>query len=126
MDVDQWRPAAVELQHAEQSSVCRGGSADHPESTTSAGGGSLRRLDRLGRGRKQSFCFFQEYAARMRQLDVTITTLQERDAQFLLEHPDLLAQRRLGDLDAPSRPRKVELLGDSDEIAQLAEVHLSS
>src|SRR4029077_14458904 len=98
MDVDQWRPAAVELQHAEQSSVCRGWSADHREPTTSAGGGSLRRLDRLGRGRKQSSCVFQEYATRMRQLDATITTLQKRDAQFLLEHLDLLAERRLGDL----------------------------
>src|SRR5438477_8065823 len=123
MDVDQWRPAAVELQHAEQSSVCRGRSADHRESTTSAGGRSLHRLDRVGRGRKQSSCFFQKDAARMRQLDVTITALQQRDAQFLLEHPDLLAQGWLGNVNAPRRPRKVKLLGDSDEIAQLTEVH---
>ena len=49
--------------------------------------------------------------------------LDEREADLLLEPPDLLRQRRLGDVLARRRAREVLLVGERDEVAQLAKFH---
>ncbi len=43
--------------------------------------------------------------------------------QLGLQRADLLAQRRLGDVQAKRGAREVQLLGDGDEIAQVAQFH---
>src|SRR5690606_10209940 len=37
--------------------------------------------------------------------------------------PNLLAERRLGDVEALGRPAEVQLLGDRDEVPEVSELH---
>jgi hypothetical protein len=46
--------------------------------------------------------------------------VDEREADLVLQPPDLLRERRLGDVHAGGRPGEVALLRKSYEIAQLA------
>ena len=48
---------------------------------------------------------------------------EERDAEFLLELPDVPAERRLGDVQAGRGLSDARFRGNSDERAQVAEVH---
>ena len=57
------------------------------------------------------------------QLDLALVAQQQRRADLLLELADLLAQRRLGHVQALRRAAEVQLLGDGDEVAQVAELH---
>jgi hypothetical protein len=50
--------------------------------------------------------------------------VEELDAELPLELADLLAERRLRDLEALRRAAEVQLLGDGDEVAQPPEVEL--
>ena len=61
-----------------------------------------------------------EEAARFGQLHAAAGAIQELDAELLLESPDLLAERGLGDVLSLGRPSEVQLLGDGEEVAQLA------
>ena len=60
------------------------------------------------------------------QLDLALVAQQQRRADLLLELADLLAQRRLGHVQALRRAAEVQLLGDGDEVAQVSELHGSS
>ena len=52
--------------------------------------------------------------------------LGEREcADFLLQQPDLLAQRRLADMQALGSAGEMQLLGDGDEVTQVAQLHVS-
>ena len=57
------------------------------------------------------------------QLDLALVAQQQRRADLLLELADLLAQRRLRHVQALGRAAEVQLLGDDDEVAQVAELH---
>ena len=46
-----------------------------------------------------------------------LRAVEQRDAQLLLELPDLLAERRLRDVQARRGPAEVQLLGDRHEVA---------
>jgi len=50
--------------------------------------------------------------------------VEELDPEFALELPDLLAERRLRDLEALGGAAEMELLRDGDEVAQPPEVEL--
>ena len=65
----------------------------------------------------------QERLAGRGQLDLALVAQQQRRADLLLELADLLAQRRLGHVQALGRAAEVQLLGDDDEVAQVAELH---
>jgi hypothetical protein len=47
-------------------------------------------------------------------------------AERALELLDLVAQRRLGDIDARGGPAEMELLGDGQEVAQQARLEIDS
>ena len=65
----------------------------------------------------------QEPMARGRQHDARARPLEERDADFLLELTNMPTQGRLGDMESLRGPCEVQLLGDSNEGAQMAEIH---
>src|SRR5204862_1852542 len=52
-------------------------------------------------------------------------SLEQRHSQLGLEITDLLGQGGLGDVQPPGGAREAELFGDSDEIAKVAQFHLS-
>ena len=52
--------------------------------------------------------------------------VEQGDAQLLLKHTNLLAQGRLCNTQLFGGPRKVALVGDSNEIAEVAQVHVYS
>src|SRR5205085_5847784 len=123
--IDLWRQPAVELQHPQQACVCGCRSAYHNQSAKLTRLGRLRGLDRIGSSGEQALCFVQEDAARMRQLDAALGAPEQRDPQLFLEQTHLVAERRLSDAGTAGRPGKVQLLGDSDEVTQLAKIHSS-
>ncbi len=57
------------------------------------------------------------------QRDPARGPLNERQAQFLLDAPDLLRDGRLGDVHAGGRAGEASLLGERDERSELAQVH---
>ncbi len=65
----------------------------------------------------------QEHGPGRGQLDLALVAQQQRRADLLLELADLLAQRRLGHVQALRGTAEVQLLGDGDEVAQVAELH---
>ena len=65
----------------------------------------------------------QEGLARRGQLDAAARALEQRAAELGLERANLLAERRLGDVQPRGGTPEVQLLGDGDEIAKLAEFH---
>jgi hypothetical protein len=49
--------------------------------------------------------------------------VQQRHAELGLEPPDLLRERRLGDVQPVGGAAEMALLGDGDERAQVSELH---
>jgi hypothetical protein len=49
--------------------------------------------------------------------------LKKLKSQLALEDPDLLAQRRLRDMQARGRATEMKLFSDCHEIPQLADIH---
>ena len=64
----------------------------------------------------------QERLARRGQLHPPSGAGQQLAAELVLELADLLAQRRLGDVQPGGRAAEVQLLGDGHEVAQLAQL----
>ena len=58
-----------------------------------------------------------------RELDAACMAFEERRADLALQVADLPAQRRLRDVESPRRAAEVQLLGDRDEVAKVAELH---
>ena len=67
----------------------------------------------------------QQRLARGRQPDRAPVAEEDPLAQLGLEPPDLLADRGLRDPQPLGRAREVQLLGDGDEVGELAELHPS-
>ena len=55
-----------------------------------------------------------------RQRDPPRRPGEEGDAELVLQPPDRRGERLLGEMQAFARPGEVELLGDREEVAQLA------
>ena len=53
-------------------------------------------------------------------------SVEQFDAQLGLELSDLLRQRRLGHVKPRGRPAEVTFLGDGDEVAEVAQIHMHS
>jgi hypothetical protein len=77
-----------------------------------------RCVDRLQRGSAVG----QQPPARLGELHVARRADEQLDAELVLELADRRAQRRRGHVQAIGRPREVQLLGDRDEIAQVAQL----
>jgi hypothetical protein len=56
---------------------------------------------------------------------VSAVSHEQRHPEAGLQRLDLLRQRRRGDVHALSGTAEVQLLGDGDEVAQLAKLHRS-
>ena len=65
----------------------------------------------------------QQRPARLGRVDAARMAVQQRDAELVLQLPDLEAERRLGDVNALGRTGEALGLDDLDEIAQLSDVH---
>ena len=66
----------------------------------------------------------EEGAAGRRELDPSLRPVEQCDAELLLELAHLLAERRLRDPHAGGGAPEVQLLGDGDEVAEVAELHV--
>jgi hypothetical protein len=64
----------------------------------------------------------EERLAGCRQLDAPARSGQQADTELLLEPPDLVAERRLGDVQPGRRSSEMELLGDGHEVLDEPEV----
>jgi hypothetical protein len=63
--------------------------------------------------------FVYDPLSSLREPDLSFCPVEEFDAEFFLQLPDLLAQGRLADVQPYSRPAEMEFLGDGDEVAQV-------
>jgi hypothetical protein len=71
-------------------------------------------------------CFGQEQPPCLGQLHATAGAIEQADAQFLLEHSNLLAERRLRDAQAQRRAAKMPFLCHGKEITKMPQFHESS
>jgi hypothetical protein len=84
--------------------------------------GCPRRLDRAVGGLERRPRVLEEDLARVRELDAAAVAAEQPDAELVLEAGDGLGQRRLGDVEALGGMPEMELLGDGDEVAELAKL----
>ena len=69
---------------------------------------------------------FQERRAGLGQLDVTAGSEKQARPDGLLQDPDLLAQKRLGDAEAGGRAPEVQLVGEDGEVSEGGEAQAIS
>ena len=101
---------------------CRGvaeadGSRDSRAGEASALGGALER------GQRER-CLLEQRSARCGQLNVAAVTLEQLRPERLLELLNLVAERRLRDVEARSGAAEVELFCDGQEVAQQARLEV--
>ena len=68
-------------------------------------------------------CFVQQGGAGIGEGDAPLGAVEETHAQLLLELADLLADRRLGDVQALRRAAEVQFLSDGDEVPEMPKFH---
>jgi uncharacterized membrane protein len=76
-------------------------------------------------GGQRVACVWQEGAARRGEGHASAAAVEQRLAQLPLQAADLLADRRLGDLDTLCGPSDVAFFGDRDEVRELPQFHKS-
>ena len=67
----------------------------------------------------------QERCPGRRELNVALGTKEQRDAHLGLQLFDLLAERRLGDVEPLGGPAEVKVLGHRDEILEMSKVQFA-
>ncbi|KYO93977.1 hypothetical protein LT19_00391 [Pseudomonas aeruginosa] len=87
--------------------------------SASAGGAARGRQGAFGLGQGAPG-FVEERAACRRQAVDTVVTLQQAGADFFFQPPDRSGQRWLGHVQALSGAAEAQLLGNRDELAELA------
>jgi hypothetical protein len=101
----------------------RAGEADREAPELAAGGASRVLGGAVDRGEDRARAC-EQHLAGGRKLDAARRAVQERHAELGLEPPDLLRERRLGDVQALGGAAEVALLGDRDERAEMPELHV--
>ena len=109
-----------------QQRVRRRAGEAHREAPELAACGAPRVLRRAVDGGEDLAGAHEEHLARRRELDAAGRPIQKRRAELRLEPPDLLRQRRLGDVQTLGGAPEVALLGDRDEGAEVAQLHGSA
>ena len=99
----------VDIAHAQTADLTRSRTARRPHRAVGVG----QRAARLGEKRP----------SRLSERHAPFRARQEHHAQFALEVLDLLAQRRLHDVEPQRRAPKVQFLGDGHEVANMTEFH---
>ncbi len=74
----------------------------------------------LGQGRAG---LIEKNAPRLGQRDPAAAAFEQAHAQQVLQRTDLLAERRLRHAEILCRAPEMQLVGDGDEIAQMAKFH---
>jgi hypothetical protein len=85
--------------------------------------GPLHHRGRALRVGKDASGLAQEQLPGLGQLDGAARPDQERPAQLAFQVLDLLRERRLGDAEALRGAPEVPLLGDGDEVTEVAQLH---
>jgi len=67
--------------------------------------------------------FLDEHLAGGCELDVVFGPIEEPDTELVLKELDLLAERRLADVQSVGSLTKVEGFGDGDDVSKVAEFH---
>ena len=124
LDLDVGRRGAEALDDPRHDRQQRRADEVDPQSAGLAGVDPPRGGDRAVELAEQLTGVAQERLAGRGQLDPSARAGQQRAAELLLELAYLLAQRRLGDVQAGGGAAEMQLLCDRDEIAQLAKFHL--
>jgi hypothetical protein len=88
--------------------------------------GPLRNLHGVLGLRQHLSCGLLKGPARICELHVPFRALQEHNAQLVFELTNLLAERRLRDVQPCRCPAKVEFVRDDQKRAQMAKFHSNS
>ena len=64
-----------------------------------------------------------EHAARLGQLDLTLGAMEERDSKLFFELLDLMAERRLAEVQPLRSTAKMQRLGQRDDVAKMTQLH---
>lgn len=64
-----------------------------------------------------------DHAAEFGEVSEAALTVEERPAEFILEKFDCARQRGLRDIALLGRPGEIQLLGDGQEVSDLADLH---
>jgi len=67
--------------------------------------------------------FLHEHAARFGELDLTLGAVEELDPKLFFELPDLMAERRLTEMQPIGGAAEVERLGQRDDVAKVSQLH---
>lgn len=95
----------------------------HPQAAEFAAGNLSRFIDRLtGRGKNVSRPA-QESRSGFGEAYPTLAALEQAGADLFFERTDLDRQRRLADVQPFGCPSEIELFGDGDEVAEVAQLH---
>ncbi len=78
---------------------------------------------RLRRAGEQRAGVGKQMVARLGERHLPARPLEERIADLLLQFADLLAERRLRDMQRLRRPREMLMIRDSDEIREVTQFH---
>ena len=79
-------------------------------------------LDEVGRRPIEQPGFFKQLTSDLSDRDALTMADEQRDAELFLQLPDMSAERWLGHVQPLGRAPEVELLGDGDEVPQLAQL----
>jgi hypothetical protein len=103
----------------------RAGKSDVERSQCS-GSGALRQLGRTIDSGEDITRVLVEGCASRRERDAAFRPCEQADVELPFERDDLLAQRRLDDVQTLCRTAEVHLLRDGDEVPEMAELHQST
>src|SRR5436190_8009604 len=91
-----------------------------------SGSGLLRQLGRSIDSGEDNTCVVIERFTRRSERDTALRPREQLKAELAFKGADLLAQRRLDDVQTLGGPPEVHLLGDSDEVPEMTKLHQST
>jgi hypothetical protein len=97
-----------------------------PDGSSDARPGEARALGRALERSERQRCLLEERPPGGGELDVAAGADEQVGAERALELVDLVAQRRLGDVQARGGPAEMELLRDGQEVAEQARLEIDS
>src|SRR5205823_2989842 len=77
-------------------------------------------------GRENGAGAGEQLLSGLSQVDASPVAHKQLNAELMLQRTDLRAQWRLRDMQPRGRPCKIEILGDGDEVAKVAQLHAAN
>ncbi|HEU4691746.1 MAG TPA: hypothetical protein VFS23_25455 [Vicinamibacterales bacterium] len=79
------------------------------------------------RGLRQDHArLLHEHATRLGELDLALGAVEERDPKLFFELLDLMAERRLAEIQPLGGTAEVQCLGQRHDVAKMPQLHLAS